>query len=48
MDGVVREVNVRMLGKELSLVNDGDREWKMNQLLFTGDTALVVDSEKLW
>ena len=33
MDGVVREVNVRMLGKGLNLVNTVDREWKISQLL---------------
>ena len=34
MDGVVREVNVRMLGKGFSLVNTDNGEWKINQLLF--------------
>ena len=40
MDGVVSEVNLRIL------VNLDDREWKINQLLFKDDTALVADSEK--
>ena len=38
MDGVVREVNVRVLGLGSS--------FEINQLLFTDDTALVADSEK--
>ncbi len=44
-DGVVREVNTRMLGKGLSLVNANGREWNLTQLLFADDTALVADSE---
>ena len=40
MDGVVREVNVRMLGKDISLGNADDREGKKNQLV------LVADSEE--
>ena len=39
MDGVVREVNVRVL--ELLSANGG----RINQLLFADDTALVADSE---
>ena len=36
-----------MLGsKVLCLVNADDREWKINQLLFADDTALVTDLEK--
>ncbi len=45
MDGVVREVNARMLGRGLSLVNTDGIEWNLNQLLFADDTALVNDSE---
>ena len=45
MDGVVPEVNVRVLGKGLELLNvNGDR-FEINQLLFADDTALVADSE---
>ncbi len=43
MDGVVREVNARMLGRGLSLVGDDGREWSLNQLLFSDDMALVAD-----
>ena len=45
MDGVVREVNARMLGRGLGLVGADGREWNLNQLLFADDTALVADSE---
>ncbi len=45
IDGVVREVNARILGRGLSLVNSDGKEWNLNQLLFAGDTALVADSE---
>ncbi len=30
MDGVVREVNARMLGGDLSLVNPDSREWNLS------------------
>ena len=46
MDGVVREVNVGVLGKGLKLLSAaaaGDR-FEINQLLFADDTALVADS----
>ncbi len=45
MDGVGREVSARMLGRSLRQVNADGREWNLNQLLFTDDTALVADSE---
>ena len=41
MDGVVREIYTRLYGRGLSLVKAGDREWKLNQLLFVDDTASV-------
>ena len=41
---MVREVNVRVLGKGLELL--GANGTPINQLLFADDTALVVDSEK--
>ena len=46
MDGVVREVNARVLGRGLKLVDGNDNEWEMNQLLFVDDTVVVADSEK--
>ena len=41
MDGVVREVNVRVLGKGLELLGANDR-FEINQLLFADDRALVA------
>ena len=45
MDGVVREVNVRVLGKGLELLNATSGRFEINQLLFADDTAAVADSE---
>ena len=45
MDGVVRGVNVRVLGKGLELLNANSGRFEINQLLFADDTALVADSE---
>ena len=45
MDGVVREVNVRVLGKGLELLSENRGRLEINQLLFAEDTALVADSE---
>ena len=45
MDGVVREVNVRVLGKGLGLLSANGGRFEINQLLFADDTALVADSE---
>ena len=47
MDGVVREVNVRVLGKGLKLLSANGGRFEINQMLFADDTALVADSEKL-
>ena len=48
MDGVVREVNVRVLGKGLELLSANGSRFEINQLSFADDTALVADSvEKL-
>ena len=46
MDGVVREVNVRVLGKGLELPRANGSRFEIKQLLFTDDTALVADSEE--
>ena len=45
MDGVVREVNARVLQRGVRLISDAGMEWEVNQLLFADDTALVADSE---
>ena len=46
MDGVVREVNVRVVGKGLELLSATGGRFEINQLLFADDTALVADSEE--
>ena len=46
IDGVVREVNARVLGRGLKLIDRDDNDWEMNQLLFADDTVVVADSEK--
>ena len=46
MDGVVREVNVRVLGKGLELLSTNGERFEINQLLCADDTALVADSEE--
>ena len=46
MDGVVREVNVRVLGKGLEQLSANGGRFEINQLLFADDTALVADSEE--
>ena len=43
MDGVVREVNVMVLGKGLELLIANIGRFEINQLLFADDTALVAD-----
>ena len=46
MDDLVREVNVRVLGKGLELLSAHGGRFEINQLLFADDTALVADSEE--
>ena len=46
MDGVVREVQARTLGKEAQLLGDCEEQWEVSQLLIEEDTVLVADSEK--
>ena len=45
-DGVVREVNARVLVRGLKLVDRNDSEWELNELLFVDDTVVVADSER--
>ena len=45
-DGVVREVNVGVLGKGLELLSANGGRFEINQLLFADDTALVADSKE--
>ena len=44
MDGVVREVNVRVLEKGLELLGANGGRFHTNKVLFADDTALVADS----
>ena len=46
MDGVVRELNVGVLGKWLELLSANGGRFEINQLLFADDTAIVADSEE--
>ena len=46
IDVVVREMNVRVLGKGLELLNANGGRFEINQLLLADDTALVADSEE--
>ena len=46
MDGVVREVNIRVLGKGLELLSANGGTFEINQMLFADDAALVADSEE--
>ena len=46
MDGAVREMNVRVLGKGLELLSANGGRFEINQLLFADDTALVANSEE--
>ena len=46
MDGVVREVNMRVMERGMSLQVRDNEEFRLNQLLFADDTALVAGSEE--
>ena len=43
MDGLVRDVNVWVLGKGLASLSANGGRFEINQLLFADDTALVAD-----
>ena len=46
MDGVVPEVNVRVLGKGFELLSANGGRFEINQLLFADDTALVLTQRR--
>ena len=46
MDWVIREVNVRVLGKGLELLSANGGRFEINQLLFADYTALMADSQE--
>ena len=45
IDGVARDLNVRVLGKGLELLSANGGRFEIHQLLFSDDAALVADSE---
>ena len=45
-DGVVREVNAKVLGKGLELLSVNGGRFEISQVLFADDTAIVSDSEE--
>ena len=48
MDGVVREVNVRVLGKELELLSTNGSRVEINHAaVISSDNALVADSAEV-
>ena len=46
IDGVMREMNARVGEVGVEMVGGNGEEWKLNQLLFADDTALVAESEE--
>ena len=46
MDGVVREVNERVLGWGVELVGREGVVWKVNQLLYADDAVLIGNSRE--
>ena len=46
LDGVVQEVNVRVLGKGLELRSANGGRFEINELVFADDTALMAGSEE--
>ena len=48
IDGVVREVNVRVLGEGLKLLSANGGRFEINQQLHADCAALVADSEEKW
>ena len=46
MDGAVREVNERVLGRGVELVGHEGDVWKVNQLLYADDTVLFRNSRE--
>lgn len=46
MDGVVRGLNERVLGREGEIVGANRKRFEINVHLFADDTALVSDSKE--
>ena len=45
MDGVMREVNARVMNRGVRLERDG-REWMVNSLVYADDTVLIAETEE--
>jgi hypothetical protein len=45
IEGVMREVNSRVMETGVAFVSDNGREWQLNQILYADHTALVADKE---
>ena len=46
MDGVLREVNANVMGRDLELLESNGRSWQLSHLLSADDTAQITDSEE--
>ena len=46
MDSVFREVNAKVLGRELSMISQGGKRLRVNQLLYADDTVLLGNSKE--
>ena len=46
MDGVIREVDVRVQGRGVKLIGHGGYVWRVNQLLYADDTVLIGESKE--
>lgn len=46
MDGVVREVNAKVMGRGAELIEEDGQRWELSQLLFADDTVLIADTEE--
>ena len=42
----MREVNARVGGRGLKLIDRDGNDWEMNKLLFADDTVVMADSEE--
>jgi hypothetical protein len=45
IDGMVREVNARVLERGEALMGDSGGEWQVNQILYADGTAVLADEE---
>jgi hypothetical protein len=41
IDGAVKELNTRVMGREAALMSDSGGEWQVNQILYANATALI-------